>query len=154
MESKIKRLLNKIQEDFPISSRPYLEIAHQLGMTEEEVLESIKELKKAGYIRRLGGVFDSRSLGYTSSLCAMKVEPSDVDKVGGRISSYIGVTHNYLRNHDYNMWFTITAPSEVHIQQIIHEIKSESGIDEIMVLEAVKTFKIKVNFDLMGAHNG
>ncbi|WP_070000612.1 siroheme decarboxylase subunit alpha [Cellulosilyticum sp. I15G10I2] len=151
MEDKAIRLINVIQTDFPIETRPYLAIANVLGMTEDEVISLIKQLKETGYIRRLGGIFDSRSLGYTSRLCAMQVEESRVEETASIINSYQGVTHNYLRNHQYNIWFTLITPSEIDMERILSEIKHLSGISDIMVLDALKTFKIRVNFNLGGS---
>lgn len=148
MEAKTRNLLNKIQTDFPVVSRPFLAIANELDMTEDEVITRIKHLKETGYIRRLGGVFNSKSLGYTSTLCAMKVPEDRIEQVTSIVNSYGSVTHNYLRSHCYNMWFTLTAPSKSDIKAILNEIKVQSGVMDTMVLEGIKTFKIKVNFNL------
>ncbi|MDF2614371.1 MAG: hypothetical protein K0S71_2157 [Clostridia bacterium] len=150
MESKAIELLNKIQADFPIETRPYLAIARELQMTEEEVINLIKQLKETGYIRRLGGIFDSRSLGYTSRLCAMHVDKGEIEETAKLVNSYPGVTHNYLRNHHYNMWFTLIAPSNEDLEHRVNEIKEKCGNRDMMVLDASKTFKINVNFNVEG----
>lgn len=148
MDQLDKAILNRIQRNFPISSRPYLEIASQLGISEEEIISRIKDLKEAGLIRRMGGIFDSKKLGYTSTLCALKVPEDRIDEVAEVINSYPGVTHNYLRNHQYNMWFTYIAPSEEAIRVGLKEIKLKTHIDDQINLPATNFFKINVNFKL------
>lgn len=150
MEENATKLLNIIQNEFPLESRPFLVLANQLNMTEEKVIEIIKQSKENGYIRRLGGVFDSKSLGYTSTLCAAQVSEHRIEEVTNIINSYPGVTHNYLRNHNYNMWFTLTAQSIKWLEVIVNEIKSRTGITNIIVLPSTNTFKIKVNFNIEG----
>lgn len=150
MDDDMKQILNVIQSDFSLESRPFLKLANQLNITEEEVILSIAELKRLGYIRRLGGVFDSRNLGYRSVLCALSVPEDKIFEVAEMINTYHGVTHNYLRNHEYNMWFTLTAPTSTYLTNILEEIKIKTNIQEIMTLNALNTFKIKVNFKLKG----
>jgi len=143
-----KQLLHLIQSNFPVVQRPYEAIGQQLGISEQEVLERISRLQQAGIIRRLGGLFDSRKLGYTGTLCALQVPEADIDRVAKIINSYPGITHNYLRNHRYNMWFTLLAPSEQHINEILTEIKQKTGLTELLNLPAVNIFKVRVNFNL------
>lgn len=150
MKQKFVDLLNIIQSDFPIESRPFLDLANKLDITEEEVIKLVKKFKELGYIRRLGGVFDSEKLGYVSALCAIEVPKERIDKVAAIINSYGNVTHNYLRVHKYNMWFTLTAPSNKSMESIIESIKSGIKINNILVLKSVNTFKIKVNFHMEG----
>ncbi|MHB8156957.1 MAG: siroheme decarboxylase subunit alpha [Desulfocucumaceae bacterium] len=143
-----KELLNIIQSDFPVVSEPYSQLAAALGTTEEDILARLKRLIEGKTIRRLGGIFDSRRLGYTGTLCAMKVAPEKIEKVAGVVNGYPGITHNYLRDHEYNMWFTLLAPAAKDIETVLSEIKVKTGINEIISLPAVKLFKIRVNFDL------
>ncbi len=143
-----RKLLNLIQTDFPLSPEPYREIGEALGISEEEVLSRIRSMISNGLIRRLGGIFDSRMLGYHSTLCAMQVDQRRIDEVAAVVNSYPGVTHNYLREHEYNMWFTATAPSKEKLDEFIAGVKRDTGINEILVLPAQKLFKIRVNFDL------
>ncbi|MFZ5644021.1 MAG: AsnC family transcriptional regulator [Bacillota bacterium] len=143
-----RELLNRIQSDFPVAAEPYKELAEYLGTTEEDILARIKRFIDSKTIRRLGGIFDSRKLGYTGTLCAMKVPPEKIEAVSGIVNSYPGVTHNYLREHDYNMWFTLLVPEIKDIETILGEISARAGITEIISLPAVRLFKIRVNFDL------
>ncbi|WP_066635955.1 siroheme decarboxylase subunit alpha [Desulfolucanica intricata] len=142
-----KKLLNLIQSDFPITAKPYQELAEKLATTEEDIINRIGRLQEQGVIRRLGGIFDSRSLGYTGTLCAMKVPPERISEVAAVINKYPGITHNYLREHNYNMWFTLLADSEENISDILNEIKTKTGIRQLINLPAQNIFKIKVNFD-------
>jgi DNA-binding Lrp family transcriptional regulator len=148
MDDIDRDLLNIIQSGLPVVREPYREIAEILGVTEEDVLARLARLTESKTIRRLGGIFDSRKLGYTGTLCAMKVPPEKIGFVAGIINGYAGITHNYLRDHEYNMWFTLLAPEEQEIERVLDEIKSQAGIDELISLPAEKIFKIRVNFDL------
>jgi len=150
MEDNARRLLNKLQTNFPLESRPFLTIAKELDMTEEEVINLVNKLKNEGYIRRLGGVFDSKRLGYSSTLCAMEIPEDRIEEVASIINNYQAVTHNYLRSHRYNMWFTLTALDANAIRRIVDEIKYKVEINHIMLLNSVNTFKIRVNFNVGG----
>lgn len=143
-----RKLLNMIQADFPLSAEPYREIGEALGISGEDVMSRIRNMIDGGVIRRLGGIFDAKKLGYHSMLCAMKVDEKKIDEVAEVVNSYPGVTHNYLREHDLNMWFTATAPSQEKLAEMLDQIKRGAGINEIFVLPAQKLFKIRVNFDL------
>ncbi len=148
MDDKDRAILNEIQSDFPISSRPYHEVGKRTGLSESEVFERVKRLRLEGIIRRIGGNFDSRRLNFTSTLCAARVPEEDVEGFVQVVNAYPGVTHNYLRNHDYNVWFTFIAPSMCHIEDALEEISHATGVAEIINLPAVKRFKIKVDFEV------
>jgi len=148
MDKKSKDLLNLIQSNFPLESRPFLKIAKELDITENQVINIIKELKEKKYIRRIGGIFDSRKLGYYSTLCAIKVPVSKITEVAELINSNNGVTHNYIRNHPYNMWFTVIAPSIKDIKVFLDEIKIKTHIEDIIELPVEKLFKINVVFNI------
>ena len=143
-----RKILQIIQSDFPLVSRPYLAIAEAAGTTELEVMKRIGRMQAGGVIRRLGGLFDSRKLGYTGTLCALRVPPDDIERVAAIINQYNGVTHNYLRNHEYNLWFTMLAESDHKLDTMLGEIKEKTGITHILDLPATKVFKVRVNFDL------
>lgn len=153
MDEIDKKLLTLIQRELPIDKRPFQIIAESLSITEKEVLERIDNLKKEGLIRRIGGIFNSRKLGYTSTLCAAKVPASKVDYVAKVIDSYDEITHNYIREGIYNMWFTVITYSQDNLHSIIEQIKTNTGLDDIISLPAVKLFKIKVALDLGGDEN-
>lgn len=148
LDQKDRELLNLVQYDIPLTERPYAAVGARLGLSEDEVLERLRRLKESNIIRRMGGVFDSRKLGYKGTLCAMKVPPDKVDRVAEVVNGYLEITHNYLRDGDYNMWFTVLALSDERVQRILNEIKAATGIKEIVTLPATRIFKILVNFDV------
>jgi len=148
MDKIDKQLLTMIQRDFPIAPRPFACLGKQLGISEDNVMTRIANLKEQGVIRRLGGVFDSRKLGYTSTLCAIKVPEDRINDVAQTINQIHGVTHNYLRNHDYNMWFTLIAPSDNIIESTLNSLKSQICINQLISLPAIEFFKINVHFKL------
>jgi DNA-binding Lrp family transcriptional regulator len=143
-----KAILNEIQSHFPIVSRPYAEVGMRVGASETEVLARVRAMTEAGIIRRLGANFASRKLGYTSTLCAARVNPESLEHFAAVVNRYPGVTHNYLRRHRYNVWFTLIADSEARLKQILEEISQASGVPEILSLPAKEIFKIKVDFPL------
>jgi len=143
-----RKILNEIQSDFPITSRPYQALGERLNLTEEEVLSSVRRLKEKGVIRRIGGNFHSSRLNFVSTLCAAKVPLEKIDGFVEVVNRYPGVTHNYLRNSDYNIWFTFIAEDMKSIDNALKEISGETGIEEILNLPAEKMFKIKVDFEV------
>ena len=148
IDSTDKRLLNRIQSDFPVDARPFHVIGKDLGITEEEVIERILRLKKNGIIRRIGGNFSPEKLGFVSTLCAAKVPEDMVESFAEKVNKYPGVTHNYLRNNHYNVWFTFIAPSMEEIEASLAEISKSTGVKEILNLPATSVFKIKAQFEL------
>jgi DNA-binding Lrp family transcriptional regulator len=143
-----RRILNRIQSDFPISPRPFLAIARDLALDEKDVIHRVERLREKGIIRRIGGNFVPDKLGYVSTLCAAKVPEEKVDRFTEIVNRYPGVTHNYLRNNEFNVWFTFIAPSMAEIEDNLSRISSESGIGKIMNLPATRVFKIRAHFDL------
>lgn len=143
-----KSLLNIIQEHLPIAKRPYQEIAEKLGVSEEEVITRLKELKDAGYIRRMGAFFDSAKLGYTGTLVALKVSEDKIPNVAEAVNKYAGVTHNYEREGEYNLWFTLLSQNEETEQKILREVKELEGVKSMLNLKANHKYKINVAFKL------
>jgi len=141
-------ILNEIQSNFPIDAEPYLELAEKLGCSEAEILERVQNLKDRAIIRRIGANCNSRKLGYTSTLCAARVPQDHMKKFVEVVNSYPGVTHNYRRDHAYNIWFTLIAPSVEEIERILREISDLTEIREIMSLPAERLFKIQVDFEV------
>jgi siroheme decarboxylase len=141
-------ILNRIQSDFPITSRPYDSIAQEIGLTEQEVLDRVRRLKRSGIIRRIGGNFVPGKLGYVSTLCAARVPPAKLTQFTQAVNRHPGVTHNYLRENAFNVWFTFIASSMAEIEAKLEEIRAETGITEILNLPATKVFKIKAQFDV------
>lgn len=148
MDELDKRILNEIQSEFPIVVHPFREVGRRLGLTEDEVIRRIKGLKETGIIRRIGGNFHSGSLDFTSTLCAAKVPEEKIERFVETVNRYPGVTHNYMRSHEFNVWFTFIAETMEEIEEALEEIRAESGVREIRNLPAVRMFKIKVDFDV------
>lgn len=147
MDAIDKKILDLIQTDFPLDSRPYARIGEQFGLTEAEALARVRALKNKGIIRRIGANFQSRKLGWTSTLCAAQVPKDKLDQFVAEVNRHSGVTHNYLRLHAYNVWFTLIAPGVDKVREILADITAKTGI-EILNLPAEKTFKIKVDFSM------
>ncbi len=145
MEQLDKELLNEIQAGFPVEPHPYRVLGERLDMDEREVLRRIARLKQAGIIRRLGASIDSRRVGFVSTLLAAKVPREKFESVVKIINACPGVTHNYERRHEYNVWFTLIAPSAQEKEGIINQLREETGV-EILELPAKKIFKIRVDF--------
>ena len=143
-----RAILNRIQSDFPMTKRPFLSIAENLGFSESDVMERLEQLKKKGIIRRIGGNFVPEKLGFVSTLCAAKVPENKIELFASVVNNYPGVTHNYERNNDFNIWFTFISPSMDEIKKNIKQIKRKTGVTDIINLPATKVFKIKAHFDL------
>jgi DNA-binding Lrp family transcriptional regulator len=149
MDEIDKNLLNAIQCDFPIVHRPYAVLGERFGLTEEETLTRVRGLVESGVIRRIGPSFDSRKLGYVSMLVAAKVPPDQLEDVARIVSSYPQVTHNYSRDHEYNLWFTLVCEGTDKLNRLLEEIKRSTGVRDMVCLPAKRVFKIKVDFELL-----
>ena len=147
LDSTDKDILNRIQSDFPIDARPYQVIARELDLTEAQVLDRVRTLKEEGIIRRIGGNFVPGKVGFVSTLCAARVPKDQVDAFARVVNRYTGVTHNYQRENEFNIWFTFIAPSREEIERNLAKISRETGI-EILNLPATKVFKIKAQFNV------
>ncbi len=140
-----KKILDIIQTDFPLAPRPYAVIGRQVGVGEEEALEAVNALRCTKIIRRLGANFQSAKLGFVSTLCASKVPEDKLDAFIAEVNAQPGVTHNYLREHSYNVWFTLISPSREESQAILDGISARTGVS-ILNLPATKLYKIRVDF--------
>jgi len=141
-----RTILNRIQSDFPITSRPYRIIAEKLGLAEEDVIKRVARLKDAGIIRRIGGNFTPDKLGFVSTLCAAAVPEEKISQFAEVVNRYPGVTHNYRRENAVNIWFTFIAPTMDEINANLKQIAEETGVTKILNLPATKVFKIKAEF--------
>ncbi|MBM4287244.1 MAG: Lrp/AsnC family transcriptional regulator [Deltaproteobacteria bacterium] len=148
MDDLDKAILNQIQSFFPITPRPYAAVGECLGLSEEEVVARVHRMVQEGVIRRIGANFNSRQLGYTSTLCAAEVPEEQIEQFIEVVNQYPGVTHNYLRRHRLNIWFTLIAESTERLGEILKEIGEKSGIAEIYSFPARRIFKIQVDFAL------
>ena len=143
-----KKILNHIQTDFPIDARPFKKIADALNLDEEEVIHRIRQMKDDNLIRRIGGNFSPDKLGYFSTLCAAQVPDEKLETFTRTVNAYPGVTHNYMRAHTFNVWFTFIAPSVQLIETHLKRIKRDTGVETILNLPATRVFKISANFKL------
>jgi len=145
-------LLYEMQNAFPMAQRPFEAVAQKLGTSEEEVLTIVQKLKNEKIIRQTSAIFDTKRLGYTSSLVAFKVDEDKVDEAAEIINQHPGVSHNYLRNHDYNIWFTMAvAPdSKLGLEKTIEILKEQTGAQDAITLPTLKMFKISVKMDTTG----
>ncbi|WP_143406778.1 siroheme decarboxylase subunit alpha [Methanonatronarchaeum thermophilum] len=139
-------MLERLQSDFPVIEKPFHKIASDLDIEPQEVVSRVKHLKNQGYIRRIAPIIDSREIGLTGTLVAMKVPENRIEEVAETVNQYIEVSHNYQRNHEYNLWYTLSTTSRQKIDQIIDEISRETGIDEIIELPSLQMYKIGVSF--------
>jgi DNA-binding Lrp family transcriptional regulator len=148
LDSIDSAILNRIQSDFPITSRPFLTVADELELTEKDVLERVARLKADGIIRRIGGNFVPGKLGFVSTLCAARVPADKIDYFAEIVNRYPGVTHNYQRDNTYNVWFTFIAPSREEIEDNLKQIIKDTGVEDILNLPATKVFKIRAEFEV------
>ncbi|WP_295418713.1 Lrp/AsnC family transcriptional regulator [Sulfurovum sp.] len=145
-------LLYQMQNAFPMTKQPFKEVAKKLNATEEEILSLVQKLKDEKIIRQTSAIFDTKRLGYTSSLVAFKVAEDKIDEAAEIINQHPGVSHNYLRNHDYNIWFTMAvAPdSKLGLAETIEILKERTGAQDAITLPTLKMFKISVKMDTTG----
>ena len=148
LDSTDSAILNRIQSDFPITSRPFLTVADELELTEEEVIKRVARLKADGIIRRIGGNLVPGKLGFVSTLCAASVPADKIDRFAEIVNRYPGVTHNYQRDNTYNVWFTFIAPSMEEIEDNLRKIVEDTGVEDILNLPATKVFKIRAEFEV------
>ena len=146
LNSLEKRLLNEFQHNFPLSKKPYAEIAMKLEVSEDLVLQILEELQGMGVISRIGAVFEPHRIG-TSTLASITVPESELRVVADIVSSFIEVNHNYEREHKINLWFVVTAKDNQKLLNVIHEIEERTGY-EVMLLPMLENYHIDLGFDL------
>ena len=147
-----RRLLNLMQGSFPIASRPYERVASLVGVTEADVLGRVQRLLDQRIIRQVTPIFDTRALGYSSMLVAAKVDPQFPHRAAQVINAHPGVSHNYLRNHDFNLWFTIaTAPdSRLGLEGTLEVLARENRAEWVRQLPRLRLFKIRMDLEMEG----
>ena len=144
-----KRLLNDFQHDLPLSATPYADMAAQLGVSENEVLNTVRKLQHDGVISRVGPVFTPNRIG-VSTLAAMSIPPQELECVARIISAFPEVNHNYERDHEFNFWFVVTACSEEHLDIVLHEIEQHAEYP-LMSLPMLEDYFIDLGFKLQWA---
>jgi DNA-binding Lrp family transcriptional regulator len=147
-----KKLLNLMQGRFPLEPRPYASVAREAEVPEDEVLRRVQHLIDERIIRQVTPIFDTRALGYSSMLVAAKVDPENPHRAAKVINAHPGVSHNYLRNHDFNIWFTIaTEPdSKLGLEGTLHVLAAEAGAESVRQLPTLKMFKIRMDLEMEG----
>jgi len=146
MDQLDRQLLDLLQRDFPITARPYLALGEQLGLGEDQVIRRVQGLKDAGLIRKLGAVFEPSKLGWVSALVAAKVAQHAIERVAEVANGFREVTHDYERDHAYNLWFTVIAKNDERIQEIVNTMARVEGVEAIFCLPALRRFKIQTHF--------
>jgi DNA-binding Lrp family transcriptional regulator len=145
-----RALLNALQWDFPLCPTPYAELGARLGIPETEVMARITVAKRVGVLRQLSAIFDTRALGYRSALVAARVDPDRVDDAAGVISAHPGVSHNYKRNHDFNLWYTLAVPGGDVFEEHLDVLHRTSGAEATRPLPTLQLYKIGVKLDMTG----
>jgi DNA-binding Lrp family transcriptional regulator len=152
LEDLDRRLLNLMQGSFPIAPRPYRHVAELAGISEQEAMERVGWLLEQRIIRQVTPIFDTRALGYSSMLVAAKVDPDHPHRAARVINEHPGVSHNYLRNHDFNLWFTIaTEPdSRLGLQGTLEVLARDAGAESMRQLPTLRLFKIRMDLEMEG----
>ncbi|RUM29943.1 MAG: Lrp/AsnC family transcriptional regulator [Aquifex sp.] len=144
-------LLKIIQEDIPLTERPFKYIADRLNISERDVIRELKKLKEQKIVRQISPIYDTRKAGYESSLVAFKVPPERIEEVANFVGSCPGVSHNYEREDEFNLWFTLAVPPDAHLglEELVKVMAERNDVKEYVILKTVKTFKIgvRLNFD-------
>ncbi|HXA30502.1 MAG TPA: AsnC family transcriptional regulator [Candidatus Angelobacter sp.] len=145
-----QELLNQVQADFPVEHAPFARLAERLGVSEAEAIERTRRLRERHVIRQVSAIFDTRSLGYQSTLVAMRFAAEELEGGAAIINEHPGVSHNYRRNHDFNLWFTLATPPGGDIDATLQKLHELSGAEVTRKLQTLKLFKIGVKLDMTG----
>ncbi len=149
MDELDKELLNEIQWTFPLVTRPFDAIAKKFDSTPHIVKKRLNHLKEVGILRQLSAIFDTRKLGYTSSLVAMEIEHDKLEYVASQINRHPGVSHNYEREHQFNLWFTLAVPPGSDLKTEVDKFNVLKGIKKVRMLPTLQLFKIGVKLDMV-----
>ena len=141
-----RALLDLLQTDFPLAARPYAALGEKVGLAETECYERVERLSGAGLIRRIGASFDSRKLGYVSTLVAAKVDGDSLEAVAAKVNAFPEVTHNYARSGEFNLWFTVIAQTPGELESVVEAVRREEGVERVIELPATRTYKLRAVF--------
>ncbi|MGA0123205.1 MAG: AsnC family transcriptional regulator [Gaiellales bacterium] len=155
MDDVDRRLLDRLQNELPLVARPWAALAEELGMPEDELLERIGGLRGEGVVRQISAIFDTRRLGYRSSLVAARSKPGQQQFSADVFSAHPGVTHNYEREHAFDLWFTIAVPpdTQIGLDGTIELLGRMADVESIRPLPALRFFKIGVDLDMVGGRD-
>jgi len=148
-----KKLLNALQAEVPLVSRPFAALGTRAGLDEAETIRRIARLKAEHVVRQIGAIFDTRRMGYQSSLVATRIPPERLETGAAVINEHPGVSHNYGRNHAYNLWYTVALPPGVSMEQTVQRLHELSGAEQTRLLPTLRLFKIGVQLDVAGESN-
>jgi len=149
MDKLDTEILNEIQWKFPLVAKPFDEIAKKFEISSDEVKSRLTQLKRKGVLRQLSAIFDTRKLGYTSSLVAMEIESDKLERVAHQINKHPGVSHNYEREHQFNLWFTLAVPPGSDLEKELGKFSKLDGIKKTRMLPTLQLFKIGVKLDMV-----
>ena len=150
MDITDRQLLNKIQSPFPMVDQPFQQLGEELGISEQEVLDRLAELKRTNVLRQISAIFDTRRLGFKTTLVAMAYEPKQLHKAALEINKHPGVSHNYAREGSYyNLWFTLAVPPDHDLEATARYMSRKTGALEQRIMPTKRFFKIGVNFDMV-----
>lgn len=152
LDQQDRKLINILQNDFPVDERPFARLGEKLGLSEREVIERVGRYKEEKVVRQISAIFDTRSLGYQSSLVAMSTPPGRADEAASVLNEHPGVSHNYRRNHHFNLWFTVAvAPnSRLGLEGTVDKFHEMCRADSTRILPTLKLYKIGVDLDMTG----
>jgi siroheme decarboxylase len=148
MDEIDKKILNVLQKEFPLKEQLFLIVGQRCGISEDETILRVRKMKDDGIIRRIGAVFDGNKLGRVSTLCAARVPEEKIDSFVQIVNSNKNVTHNYRRDNEYNIWFTVSAATVEELEVFLADLKKQTAVSDILDMRAVKTFKINASFDV------
>lgn len=150
LDEKVQLLVNEMQNEVPMVDRPYRALGEKAGLSEDEVLDAIRDLKECQILRQISTIFDTRTLGYQSSLVAASAPEGKMDAVAEALNSHPGISHNYARKHAFNLWFTIAVPGDSSLQEHVDILQKQSGAESIRLLPTLHLFKIGMKLDATG----
>jgi DNA-binding Lrp family transcriptional regulator len=143
-----RRVLDRLQRGFPLEAAPYCRLGEELGLSAEEAFTVVSALCRRGVIRRLGPVFDAQALGYVSTLLGVETAPEALEEVAARVSEFPEVTHNYLRDHQLNVWCTVLAAGKERLREVVRSVEALGGVRRVVELPVRRRYKLRLHFPL------
>jgi len=150
LDEQDKQLLNKMQFDFPLTDSPWQALGEGMGLTGGQVLSRVRKLKATGIIRQVSAIFDTKALGYASTLAAARVPDGRLDEAAAVVSRHPGVSHNYKREAEFNLWFTLAVPPGESLDEHLDRLADQARFEDYLALPTIRTFRIGVKLDVGG----
>lgn len=148
MDKKTKALLLLLQDGMPICAQPYQALGEKAGLSEEEVISRLEYLRKSEILKRVDFSLDTRKLGLVSTLVGCRIPKKEISRASRVIAGYGNITHNYLRQHRLNMWFTLNAPSQNRLKSTLRTLKNDLRAEELVSLPTEKVYKLKLRLNV------